>query len=72
MALDAEVSDGIKALILTGAQGRSDMAGVINQNLVQGLGVAQTSIVQAQASTSDDPAVMAALQTASRVPAGQA
>lgn len=71
MALDPEVADGIKAIILTGAQGGADMARVINQNLVQGLGVAQTAIVQAQASNSDDPAVIAALQTASRSPQGE-
>ena len=68
MALDPEVADGIKALILTGAQGRADTGGTINQNLAQGLGVVQSSFIQAQASNSDDPAVIAALRTADRVP----
>lgn len=70
MPLDPEVSDGIKALILTGAQGRQETAGTINQNLAQGLGTMQTVVLQAQASNSDDPAVIAALQAASRVPGG--
>lgn len=38
------------------------------QNLAQGLGVIHNLSVQAQSAVSDDPAVIAALQTASRVP----
>jgi hypothetical protein len=71
MALDPEVSDGIKALILAGAQAGADRSSVIGQNLVQGLGVIQGAVIQAQASNSDDPAVIAALQTASRSPQGE-
>lgn len=71
MALDAEVSDGIKAMILSGAQERNATAGIVGQNLVQGLGVIQGAVIQAQASNSDDPAVIAALQTASRSPQGE-
>ena len=72
VALDVEVSDGLKAIILSSASGRSDTASIISQNLVQGLGVVQTAVVQSQASVSDDPGLIAALQTASRAPAGQA
>lgn len=71
MALDPEVSDGLKALILAGAKDRSETAGIIGQNLVQGLGVIQGAVIQAQASNSDDPAVIAALQTAARSPQGE-
>ena len=71
MALDPEVADGIKALILTGAQAAAQTSVTIGQNLAQGLGVIQGAVIQAQASNSDDPAVIAALQTASRSPEGQ-
>lgn len=71
MALDPEVSDGIKALILSSSQTLQATAGIIAQNLTQGLGVIQGAVIQAQASNSDDPAVIAALQTASRVPQGE-
>ena len=70
MALDPEVSDGLKALILSGAQSGADVSRVIGQNLAQGLGVIQGAVIQAQASNSDDPAVIAALQAANRVPGG--
>ena len=71
MALDPEVSDGIKALILAGAQSGADTSRVVSTNLAQGLGVIQGVIIQAQGSNSDDPAVIAALQTASRAPQGE-
>lgn len=70
MPLDSEVSDGLKAMILAGAQAANQTGSTINQNLAQGLGVVQTLVTQAQASNSDDPAVIAALQTASRTPEG--
>ena len=70
MALDAEVSDGIKALVLSGANTANQTGATINQNLAQGLGVIQGAVIQAQASNSDDPAVIAARNTASRSPAG--
>lgn len=39
------------------------------QNLAQGLGVVHNLSIQAQSGVSDDPAIIAALQTASRSPA---
>ena len=71
MALDPEVSDGLKAMILSNSTAASQTGQTINQNLAQGLGVIQGAVVQAQASNSDDPAVIAALQTASRAPQGE-
>ena len=71
MALDPEVSDALKALIVKGAQTGSDLTQTATLNLTQGLGVIQGAVIQAQASNSDDPAVIAALQTASRVPQGE-
>lgn len=37
-------------------------------NLSQGLGVVNTTLIQAQGAVSDDPGLIAALQTASRAP----
>lgn len=71
MALDAEVSDGLKALVLSNATAAAQTGTTIGQNLSQGLGVIQGAVIQAQASNSDDPAVIAALQTASRSPQGE-
>jgi hypothetical protein len=71
MALDPAISDQLTTLILTGAQGGADISRIIGQNLAQGLGVIQGAVIQAQASNSDDPAVIAALQTASRSPQGE-
>ena len=44
------------------------LVGVMDRNLVQGFGVVLESVVQAQASVSDDSGLIAALQTASRAP----
>ncbi len=41
---------------------------MIDRNLSQGLGVVNTALIQAQGSVSDDPGLIAALQTASRSP----
>lgn len=71
MALDPAISDQLTTLILTGAQGGADISRIIGQNLAQGLGVIQGAVIQAQASNSDDPAVIAALQAASRSPQGE-
>ena len=44
------------------------LIGVLDRNLVQMGGVVSESVVQAQASISDDSGLIAALQTASRAP----
>lgn len=49
-------------------QAGMSLIGVMDRNLVQGFGVVNTSVVQAQASVSDDSGLIAALQTASRAP----
>ena len=48
-------------------QGMS-LTAIIDRNLTQGFGVVLESVVQAQASVSDDSGLIAALQTASRAP----
>lgn len=40
----------------------------ISNNLMQGLGVVQTVVIQSQGSVSDDSGLIAALQTAARSP----
>ena len=49
-------------------QSGMSLIGVMDRNLVQGFGVILESVVQAQASVSDDSGLISALQTASRVP----
>lgn len=41
---------------------------MIDRNLSQGLGVVNTSLIHQQGAVSDDPGLIAALQTASRAP----
>lgn len=68
MAFDATIADQLSALTLTNAQQGMSLINVVDRNLVQGLGVVNTSVIQAQASVSDDSGLIAALQTASRAP----
>ena len=49
-------------------QAGMSLIGVMDRNLVQMGGVVLESVVQAQASVSDDSGLIAALQTASRAP----
>lgn len=55
------------SLVSNHQQGMANIA-MAGQNLAQGLGVVNTALIQAQGSVSDDPGLIAALQTASRVP----
>lgn len=68
MAFDPTIADQLSALTLTSAQQGMALINTIDRNLVQGLGVVNTSVIQAQASVSDDSGLIAALQTASRAP----
>ena len=59
--------------VFTAAQAASHqqsmtLIGVADKNLAQGFGVILETVVQAQASVSDDSGLIAALQTASRAP----
>ena len=66
--MDPEVSKLFTgSLVSNHQQGMSNIA-MAGQNLAQGLGVVNTSVIQAQASVSDDSGLIAALQTASRAP----
>lgn len=68
IAFDPTIADQLSALTLTSAQQGMALINTIDRNLVQGLGVVNTSVIQAQASVSDDSGLIAALQTASRAP----
>ena len=48
-------------------QGMANVS-LAGQNAAQGLTVVNTALIQAQGSVSDDPGLIAALQTASRAP----
>ena len=68
MPLDPEVSDLLKATIVSNAARGADLNGVIDRNLVQGLGVIHNNLIQQHGGVSDDAGLIAALQTAARVP----
>jgi len=68
MAFDPEVAGQFTQLTVMSAQQGMTTINMIDRNLSQGLGVIQNSVIQAQASVSDDSGLISALQTASRVP----
>lgn len=68
MALDAEVADLLKMEGMAGARESARLSGVVDRNLVQGLGVVNTTLIQQHGSTADDAATMAALRTSIHVP----
>lgn len=69
MAFDPGVGDQLTAMLLTNAQHAMGLNQMADRNLTQGLGVVNTALIQSGAATADDAQLMAALQTASRVPA---
>ena len=68
MPLDTEVSDLLKMEGMAGARESAKLTGVVDRNLVQGLGVVNTTLVQQHGSSADDAATMAALRTAIHIP----
>jgi len=68
MALDPVVGDLLAQSAVQGHQANMANISLAAQNLAQGMGVVNTSVIQAQASVSDDSGLIAALQTASRAP----
>lgn len=60
--------DAFAASLLSQHQSGMALIGVIDRNLAQMGGVVLESVVQGQASVSDDSGLIAALQTASRAP----
>jgi len=68
MALDPEVGDLMKTLVINSARSGQELNGIIDRNLTQGLGTVNTTLIQQHGAVSDDAAVIAALQTASGTP----
>ena len=68
MPLDSEVSDLLKMEGMVGAREGAKLAGVVDRNLVQGLGVVNTTLIHQHGSSADDAATMAALRTAIYIP----
>lgn len=68
MPMDGPIADLLAQSALQGHQANMANISLAAQNLAQGLGVVNTSVIQAQASVSDDSGLIAALQTASRAP----
>ena len=69
--MDADFVDTIKGMIVAGSQTAVQSGQTLNQSVIAGWDTVAKAVVQAQASNSDDPAVIAALQTASRAPQGE-
>lgn len=68
MALDSGLADQLTLDGLVGAREGAKLSGVIDRNLVQGLGVVNTTLIQQHGSTADDAATMAAMRTAIHIP----
>lgn len=69
MALDATLADQLTLDGLTNARESSRLTAVVDRNLVQGMGVVNTTLIQQHGGTADDAATMAALRTAIHIPA---
>lgn len=67
MAL-SDILDAAHAQLVLGSQERHALTAMADRNATQGLTVVNTALIQAQGSVSDDPGLIAALQTASRAP----
>jgi len=68
MPLDPEVSDLLKGEMVSGARESARLSGAVDRNLVQGLGVINSTLIQQHGGTADDAAQMAALRTSIYVP----
>jgi hypothetical protein len=71
MPLDPEVSDLLKMEGMAGTRESARLSGVVDRNLVQGLGVINSTLIQQHGGTADDAAQMAALRTAIHIPIAQ-
>jgi len=68
MPLDPEVADLLKMEGMAGARESARLTGAVDRNLVQGLGIVNTTLIQQHGSSADDAATMAALRTSVYVP----
>jgi hypothetical protein len=68
MAFDPVVSDLVVTGVLVDSRHSAALTNMGDRNLTQGLGVIQNTAIHTTAVTTDDAQIIAALQTASRVP----
>lgn len=68
MPLDPEVSDAIKALIVSGSKAASEQTAMASLNLAQGLGVINNTLIQQHGGVADDAAQFGSMNTAAGVP----
>lgn len=68
MAIDPAISDGLNALILSGAQQSAAIIQMAATNLSQGLGVINNTLIQQHGGVADDAAQFGAMNTAAGVP----
>lgn len=68
MALDAAISDLLQSQLISDHTSGAGLTRVVDRNLVQGLGVINSTLIQQHGSTADDAATMAALRTSIHVP----
>ena len=69
MPMDSAVADTLMAQLLSDHNANSGLTRAADRNLTQGMGVVNTTLIQAAGGTADDAATMAALRTAIHVPA---
>ena len=68
MPLDVEVSNLLKQQMMASGARATDLDGVIDKSLVQGLGVIHNTVVHSVGATADDAQLMASLQHAATSP----
>jgi hypothetical protein len=66
--MPVNLDDLFSSQLASSHQQGSGLTAMADRNLSQGLGVINSALIQAQGSVSDDPGLIAALQTASRAP----
>ena len=62
------LDDVLQGSLAVAAIEGSKLSGIIDRNLVQGLGVVNTTLIHQHGSTADDAATMAALRTSIYTP----
>jgi len=68
MALDPALADQLTAVCISHHQQSMGLIGTIDRNLVQGLGVVNTTLVQQHGGVADDSAQFAGMNTAAGIP----
>jgi hypothetical protein len=62
------IAEQLALSAVTNAQQGMALTNMADRNLTQGLGVINNSLIHQQGATTDDPGLIASLQTASRAP----